>query len=179
MVAVLALLAMILLMLLYKRINLKYCFAILLALLASEYFLMGFTLQGIMTFIICMISSIIICITFEKIKNIGLYFFIIGMVTCYFDLLTHPIITLGVPAIIYLLLKQEKEQMPLKETIKFIIVNTLLWGIGWIATNFIKWVIVDVIYDRNLIYKSIMQFGYRSQIEYTSGLHLLDGLQLN
>ena len=37
--------------------------------------------------------------------------------------------------IIYLLLKQEKEQMSLKEAIKFIIVNTLLWGIGWIVTN--------------------------------------------
>ena len=179
MIVVLALLAMILLMVLYKKISFKYCFAVLLALLTSEYFLMGFTLQGIMTFIICMISSIIICTRFEKIKNIGVYFFVIGMVTCYFDLLTHPIITLGFPMIIYLLLKQEKEQMSLKETIKFIIVNTLLWGIGWIVTNIAKWVIVDILYDRNLIYKSIMQFGYRSQAEYTAGLNLFDGLKIN
>ena len=179
MIGVLALLAIILLMILYKKISFKYCFVIIISLIASEYFLMGFTLQGLMTFIICMISSIIICTRFEKIKNIGVYFFVIGMVTCYFDLLTHPIITLGFPMIIYLLLKQEKEQMSLKEAIKFIIVNTLLWGIGWIVTNMAKWVIVDILYDRNLIYKSIMQFGYRSQAEYTAGLNLFDGLKIN
>lgn len=179
MVAILALLAMILLMLLYKKVSFKYCFVVILALLASEYFLMGFTLQGLMMFIICMISSIVICIRSEKIKNIGLYFFVIGMVTCYFDLLTHPIITLGVPMIIYLLLKQEKEQMSLKETIKFIIVNTLLWGIGWIATNLAKWIIVDILYDRNLMHKSIVQFIFRSQGSSSENLAWYEGLLNN
>lgn len=179
MIAFLALLAMILLMLLYKKISFKYCLVIILALLASEYFLMGFTLQGTMTFIICMISAIIICIRIEKIKNIGLYFWVIGMVTCYFDLLTHPIITLGVPMIIYLIIKQEKEQISFKEIIKFIIANTLLWGIGWIATNLAKWVIVDILYDRNLVHKSIVQFIFRSQGASTENLAWYDGLLNN
>lgn len=158
----LAFLALIALMLLYKRIKFKYCFVIILALLCSEYFIMGFTLQGLMTFVISMISTIIICIRFDKIKNIGLYFFSIGMVTCYFDLLTHPIITLGIPMIIYLLIKQEKGKISLKEAIKIIVKNTLLWGMGWIITNLTKWIIVDILYNRNLIYKSIMQFIFRS-----------------
>lgn len=158
----LAFLDLIALMLLYKRIKFKYCFVIILALLCSEYFIMGFTLQGLMTFVISMISTIIICIRFDKIKNIGLYFFSIGMVTCYFDLLTHPIITLGIPMIIYLLIKQEKGKISLKEAIKIIVKNTLLWGMGWIITNLTKWIIVDILYNRNLIYKSIMQFIFRS-----------------
>ena len=62
MISVLALLAMALLMVLYKKVSFKYCLGVILALLASEYFLMGFTLQGLMMFIICMISSIVICI---------------------------------------------------------------------------------------------------------------------
>ncbi len=179
MIGVLALLAIILLMILYKKISFKYCFVIIISLIASEYFLMGFTLQGLMTFIICMISSILICIRYEKIKNIGIYFFVIGMVTCYFDLLTHPIITLGVPMIIYLLLKQEKEQMSFKETIKFIILNTLLWGIGWGTTNLAKWVIVDILYDRNLVHKSIVQFIFRSQGSNSENLSWYAGLQNN
>ena len=179
MISVLALLAIALVMVLYKKVSFKYCLGVILALLASEYFLMGFTLQGLMMFIICMISSIVICIRFEKIKNIGLYFFVIGMVTCYFDLLTHPIITLGIPMIIYLLLKQEKEQMSLKETIKFIIVNTLLWGIGWIVTNLAKWIVVDILYDRNLIHKSITQFIFRSQGTSSENLAWYEGLLNN
>ena len=158
----LAFLALIALMLLYKRIKFKYCFVIILALLCSEYFIMGFTLQGLMTFVISMISTIIICIRFDKIKNIGLYFFFFFFVTCYFDLLTHPLITLGIPMIIYLLIKQEKGKISLKEAIKIIVKNTLLWGMGWIITNLTKWIIVDILYNRNLIYKSIMQFIFRS-----------------
>ena len=86
-VSVFAFLAMILMMVLYKKVSFKYCLVILLALLTSEYFFMGFNLQGTFTFIIAMIASIVICVRFEKIKNIGLYFMVIGMVTCYFDLL--------------------------------------------------------------------------------------------
>mgnify|MGYP005806486599 FL=1 len=178
-IAVLAMLAIYLLMILSKKISFKYCFVIILSLLVSEYFLMGFTLQGVMTFIISMIASIIICKRFDKIKNIGIYFFVLGMVTCFFDLLTHPIITLGIPMIIYLLIKQEKEQVPLKELIKFIVINTILWGIGYLATNLAKWVIVDAIYNRDLIHKSIMQFFYRSQEEYTSNLAWYDGITSN
>ena len=113
-ICVFAMLAMLLMMLLYKKINFKYCFIIILSLLVSEYFFMGLNLQGTFTFIIAMLASIIICIRFEKIKNIGLYFFVIGMATCYFDLLTHPIITLGIPMIIYLLLKQKVENVKKK-----------------------------------------------------------------
>lgn len=178
-VSVFALLAMILMMVLYKKVSFKYCFVILLALLASEYFFMGFNLQGTFTFIIAMIASIIICIRFEKIKNIGLYFMVIGMVTCYFDLLTHPIITLGIPMAIYLLLKQEKENLHLKESIKLIIVNTILWGIGWAAANLAKWVIVDILYNRDLIHKSLLQFYHRSQRDYSSTLTWYSGLSAN
>ena len=70
--------------------------------------------------------------------------------------------------------------MSLKEAIKFIIVNTLLWGIGWIVTNMAKWVIVDILYDRNLIYKvNYAILDIASQAEYTAGLNLFDGLKIN
>lgn len=178
-VSVFAFLAMILMMVLYKKVSFKYCLVILLALLTSEYFFMGFNLQGTFTFIIAMIASIVICIRFEKIKNIGLYFMVIGMVTCYFDLLTHPIITLGIPMLIYLLLKQEKENLSLKESIKFIISNTILWGIGWITANLAKWIIVDILYHRDLIHKSLLQFYHRSQRDYSSTLTWYSGLSAN
>ncbi len=178
-ICVFAMLAMLLMMLLYKKINFKYCFIIILSLLVSEYFFMGLNLQGTFTFIIAMLASIIICIRFEKIKNIGLYFFVIGMATCYFDLLTHPIITLGIPMIIYLLLKQKVENVSLKDSIKFIILNTLLWGIGWIAANVAKWVIVDILYNRDLIHKSLLQFYHRSQRDYSTTLVWYDGLRAN
>ena len=136
---------------------------IILALVVTDYFLMGLTFQGVMTFIISMAVSIIICKRYEKIKNIGPYFFVTGMVTCFFDLLTHPIITLGIPLIVYFLIKQKKEDISAVNSIKIIIGNAILWGLGYILANIAKWVIVDLLYNRDLIEKSITQFLYRSQ----------------
>lgn len=179
MISILALLAIVLLMKLSKKIKFQYCIALMLALLASEYFIMGFSFQGVMTFVISMLSSIIITTRFDKIKNIGMYFFVIGMLTCYFDLLTHPIITLGIPMIIYMLLKQEREQIHLKETIKIIIINTLLWGIGWGLANVAKWCITDILYNRDIIKKSLEQFLYRSKGVGLGDLAWNVGLQKN
>ena len=101
------------------------------------------------------------------------------MLTCFFDLLTHPIITLGIPMIIYLLIKQEQEKMSLKQSFKFVLLNSIIWGLGYLFTNFAKWIIVDMLYNRNLVAKSIEQFFYRSQEEYTSNIHWYDGITSN
>ena len=150
-------------MMLSKKIPIKFCYIIILALAFSDFFLMGITLQGVLTFVISMVASIIICKRYDKIKNISMYFMVIGMVTCFFDLLTHPIITLGIPITVYLLLKQEKEHTGLKENIKLIIVNSIMWGIGYLLTNLTKWILVDVFYRRNLINIAFEQFLFRSQ----------------
>lgn len=159
----LALLAFYLFMVLSKKILIKFCYIIILALAFSDFFLMGITLQGVLTFIISMVASIIICKQYDKIKRISMYFMVIGMVTCFFDLLTHPIITLGIPITVYLLLKQEKEHTGLKENIKLIIANSIMWGIGYLLTNLTKWILVDVFYERNLINIAFQQFLFRSQ----------------
>lgn len=175
----LALLAFYLIMNLSKRINSRSCWVIILGLVIFDYFLMGLTFQGLMTFFISMIFSIIICKRFEKIKNIGIYFFVAGMITCFLDLLTHPIITLGLPMIIYFLLKQEKEKVTLKEAIKIIVINSILWGIGYLLTYITKWVLVDAIYNRNLVTKAITQFFYRSQEDIISTMTWSRALQKN
>lgn len=149
--------------LLNKKGVLKYGVLIIFALLVTDYFLMGLTLQGVMTFIISVITSVLIVLRFEKIKRIGLYFFITGMVTCFFDLLTHPIITLGLPLLIYLLLKQKIENITLKEALKIIVCNTILWGIGYAGAHLAKWLLVDVLYQREILSKSVQQFLFRSQ----------------
>ena len=175
----LALLVFYLIMNLSKKISSRFCWIIILGLVIVDYFLMGLTFQGIMTFFISMIFSIIICKRFEKIKNIGIYFFVVGMITCFFDLLTHPIITLGLPMIIYFLLKQEKEKLSIKEIIKIIVINSILWGIGYLLTYITKWILVDIFYDRNLISKAINQFFYRSQEEISSTMTWYSALQKN
>ena len=67
-VGLLSILSTIFILLLSKRIKFKYCLVVLLTLFVTDYFLIGFTFQGVMTFVIGIVVSCIICIRYEKIK---------------------------------------------------------------------------------------------------------------
>ncbi len=120
-------------MILRKKISSKILFIVLIGMICADFFLMGLTFQGVTVYIISIVASILICKRCEKIKDIGLYFFIIGIFTSFFDLLSTPIITLGLPIITYLLLRPKQG---LKDNIKIIIKSVILWGIGYILTYF-------------------------------------------
>jgi len=146
-----------------RKTNIIVSIIFLLSLWSVEYFYLGFSLQGIFVFLIAVISSILLITRFKRIKYIGLLFFVTGMVTNFFDFLTVPLVTLAMPLVIYLLLVQrENDNISLKQQIFDIIKYTILWGIGYSLTWFTKWLLVDLIYDKNMIKTSIQQVLYRS-----------------
>lgn len=145
----------------YKRKMIKTIIALAIALICVDIQLVFLSLQSMITFVIALVASNILVKRIEKIKDINLFFFIVGSITCFFDLLTTPLITLGIPLILYLLLT-EKEDDSLKNTIIKMIKICIIWGIGYALICISKWVIVDLIYNRGVIYTSIEQFLYRS-----------------
>ncbi|MBP3256159.1 MAG: hypothetical protein J6M60_06730 [Clostridia bacterium] len=159
---ILIILAIILLYLIAKKINIKTMIFFLVSLIFIEYFYIGQSLQGTSIFIITMIASIIILIKEPKLKNYGIIFFTLGIVTNFFDFLTQPIISLFVPLIIYFLLKQKEDKMEIKESLIIIIKYSLIWVIGYLLTWVSKWILVDILYNRNLILSSIIQVKYRA-----------------
>lgn len=62
---------------------------------------------------------------------------------------------------IYFLSLQKEKEVNLKESIIIIIRASISWGIAYGLIWFSKWVIVDMIYGRDLIKTSLMQVGYR------------------
>lgn len=130
----------------------------LITLVNVEYFYIGLSLLNSITFLIMMISSLILVKRFDKIKDFGLFFFIIGMCTSFFGLLDVPLLTYGVPLILYYIYKKEKGKGDFKELVKF----SLLWLIGYSLMWISKWILMDIIYGRNLIKIGIGQVLYRS-----------------
>lgn len=155
-------LAIILSILICKKMNFITAITFLTGLLGVEYFYLGFSLQGIFVFIIMIISSIIILLRYKKIKSFGLLFFITGILTNFFDFLTVPIVTLMIPLILYFLLKQKKKTLEIKVVLKEIFAFTISWGIGYGLTWLSKWVLVDLLFNRNLLSVAINQVLYRS-----------------
>ncbi len=158
-VVILLILSIILIYMIYKKINLGTAIIFFCGLLMCDYFYIGLSTQGAPVFLITMISSILILS--RNIKDKGLLFLIIGGLTSFTDLLTVPMLTLGVPLLIYGLL-QNKNKYNIKKLFIEMFKYCVMWGIGYFGVFLIKWILVDLLFNRGLIQTSISQFSYRS-----------------
>ncbi len=170
-------LAAILLYMIYKKINLITAVIFLIGLTYVEYFYIGFSLQGAFVFFIMMISAIIILKRYDKIKSFPFVFFMIGMFANFFDLLTAPILTLGIPMIIYFLLKNREQELSIKEYILKIASLSIAWGIGYALAWLAKWALLDIIYHKDIFDEVFNQISYRSVGE--GDISFLEVLKLN
>lgn len=161
---ILFLFAIILAYLLYKKINITVATIFISSMLGIEYFYLGFSLQGIFVFLIAMIASIHMLYRWNKIKDYNIYFFIIGILTNFFDFLTVPIVTLFIPLIIYSLLftRKSKDKITLKNILKYIVVFSINWGIGYGIAWLFKWILVDIFFNRKMITTALQQIIYRT-----------------
>lgn len=91
-----------------------------------------------------------------------LLFEIIGMTTSYFDFLTYPAITLGVPLTIAILLdSSNKVDSKLLKVIKF----SLSWGLGYAGMWCGKWLVSSILLHRNFFADAINQIFLRTSME--------------
>ena len=68
------------------------------------------------------------------------FFLIVGILTSYFDFLTYPVVTLGIPLCCYFLLENDRAWNNIKKLIGF----CASWGIGYAGMWAAKWVIADL-----------------------------------
>jgi hypothetical protein len=119
---------------------------IFLALLFANFFVTQFSLQFFPVMAIALIGGILMCGDNAKSQQkVSVYLFVIGMFTAYFDLLTAPLLTLGLPLIVFMILQGEK-----KESVyvfyKSIFILGLSWFIGYAAAWAAKWIFVRVFF---------------------------------
>ncbi len=137
-----------------------------------EYFYIGISIHETPIFIIMMTVATYLLIKNGNIKNVAMIFFILGILTSFFDLLSVPILTYGFPILVYFMLQQKNRHLSFKESTVIFIETGLAWVIGYIAMWFTKWILIDLIYDRNLLQIALEQVRYRSigngeNIQYT------------
>ena len=111
----------------------------------------GFMAQFSLQFFPILALSAITCLLVMKrdpSKGFGTLFFIVGSLTCYFDLLTTPLLTLGIPLAVMLSLKRN-EGFLLKDNLWEVCRLALLWGIGFALTFVTKWALATLFLDQN------------------------------
>lgn len=133
------------LFLMYKRLGFRCCTAF----IASMCFLNPVTSWMCLEYasVINVMLLATLWVLLNKNPNDNQMFFVIGAVTIFFDFLTFPLITLGVPLIVYICLYKRG----FKEDVKCVIKNCFLWLFGYAGMLFSKWVLATMLTNENVI----------------------------
>ena len=119
------------------------------------------SLQFSSIYYLVLISMILILKNHEKWiskKRYPYVFFILGMLTVFFDFLTYPMAALCMPLILVLVLENQTHQKHWIETMKGIIIAGICFGIGYIGMWVGKWIISSLILHENVFASAIRQF---------------------
>lgn len=116
-----------------------------LALLFADFFITQFSMLFFSAMAIALIGGIWICRNGgQSLSKITMFFFITGIFTAYFDLLTIPLITLGLPLIVFMILQGE-ERKSMWEILKSIVILCMFWLIGYGSAWAAKWALTIIL----------------------------------
>lgn len=140
---------------------------------AISIFIVTKSINEILIFIVAFISSIILLLKKNPEKNIGIFFFVVGSVSNFIDLLTAPLVTLGITAITYFLLVQKNEsKVNIKRYILDFLKICISWALGYGITWLSKWVITEIFFGRPIISQAIEQAVFRSNGPQINGMNI-------
>lgn len=152
-------------MLLIKRnLSAVHAVAFLMSMIMVGFSVVSISLQYVGIFAITLVAVILINILYmhNKEKLFPYLFFIIGGCTTFFDLLTAPVITLGLPLIIVIMLKNRKdEDMKFISFVKTLIGYSMVWAIAYAITFVTKWGIASLVLHRDEFSVAVNQLLFR------------------
>ena len=148
---------------LFRRCGLAVASLFVLALTLVNVFIMQFSIQLLPVLALALIGSLVVL---NHVKNpVQLYrlLFVLGSLTAFFDLLTCPILTWGVPLSVYLIMQQRHPlPAPLLRRVREWVAASLLWVVSYGATWVSKWGIATLLTGENVVRDGASQLSVRA-----------------
>lgn len=153
--------------LIYKKANMQATFAFIVSMIAVECYIVPLSLQLSTMFYVSLGAVFFLLLANNLLNNRGVsvFFFIIGGLTGFFDFLTTPVLSLGLPLLVYILLNRRGEDW------KLVIKSALCWGLGYASIWMTKWVLVSALTDYNMIADAVSQAFLRMGIGSGNGVN--------
>lgn len=125
--------------------------AFFLTMVCSHIVVIPMSMQYMAVFMVTMLTMLMILLRypFAKSENLPLLFMIIGMLINFLDLLTVPIVTLGVPLLLCLYLEQQERPESVR-MIRLTVGCSVSWGIGYGLCWLSKWVLSSIVLKRSI-----------------------------
>lgn len=164
---VLTLLLVFLIILTYKKLNIFFAVALAVSLVFQRFQIMWASMQYSNVFIVAMIASIALLYTIKKIKyqkeSLVFFFLAIGSVTNFLDLLTAPLVSLGMPLILLLCYNMMNKRSNFLKNMKTSIIASLAWAMGYSVTWGAKWIIGSIVLKRNIVTDAFSAILFRTE----------------
>ncbi|WP_363670284.1 glycosyltransferase [uncultured Parabacteroides sp.] len=153
--------------LIYKKANMQATFAFMVSMIAVECYIVPLSLQLSTMFYVSLGAVFFLLLSNNLLNNRGVsvFFFIIGGLTGFFDFLTTPVLSLGLPLLVYILLNRRGEDW------KLVIKSALCWGLGYASIWMTKWILVSALTDYNMIADAVSQAFLRMGIGSGNGVN--------
>ncbi|MGN0777500.1 MAG: hypothetical protein ACI4MM_12620 [Candidatus Ventricola sp.] len=95
----------------------------------------------------------------------GYFFLLMGMLTCYLDFLTYPLVTLFIPLLLALYLHAQD-----RTAMCFAVTACVMWCVGYLGFWVMKWTVGSLLVQENLVYNAYTHASYQmSMADVTTG----------
>ena len=145
-----------------RRHMARYIPAFIAAIVCVEFSTIGMSMQYTSVFIIALAFCVFLLRKYpETVQDcsISIVFLIIGMCTSYFDFLTYPVFTLGIPLIVLLLCRFSSGEK--KGAVKTVLYHSIFWGIGYFGFWLEKWILCNLLTEENVIGEAFLSITER------------------
>lgn len=163
-----------------KQVGIRYSVIFAIVISMMYIVIIPMSIQYSSIFIVTLVSIIALLLLYKKNKEkyVPMLFFVIGAFSTFFDLLTYPLITLGIPVALAVIL-QNRKGMTLGKQIIFIIKLGILWAIGYGLLFFSKWLIATIVLQKDLIKVALDNILFRVNGNDTYPVNRLDTVRIN
>lgn len=155
---------------LYRRVGKAVALLFALALAFVNCFMMQYSIQFLPVLAIALCATLWVVYRVKEPRQMALLLFVTGSLTAFFDLLTCPVMTWGLPLGVYLMKRHRHPNgSSWLRQLGTWTVASVMWAVGYGATWVSKWFIATLLTGENIIRDGAAQFAVRAggQIDYS------------
>jgi len=90
-------------------------------------------------------------------------FFVVGMLAAFFDLLTAPLLTLGMPLVVALIVRSRSQSHArMTKQLLYAVAASAFWSIGYLSSWVAKTIIGQIVLHENVMAQAMGQFAFRA-----------------
>lgn len=131
---------------LWRRLGKLEAAAFLLSMISAHLVVIPMSMQYMAVFMVAMLAALVVLYRypFARRENLPLFFMVVGMLINFLDLLTTPIVTLGVPLLLCLCL-DNRDGMSVKRAAATVLSSSAAWTAGYGLCWAAKWGIASLV----------------------------------